>query len=816
MATLKNTTIAGTEYLQIPKGNYIQRPQIIPKADVFTSVGTTTWACPAGVTTVEALVVAGGGAGGGHGSGTYYNDPGGGGGAGGVVYRRDFPVTPGQSYTVTVGDGGAAVSGADGENGDNSVFATLTAIGGGGGGVGTLLDTTNGNANNGGSGGGGAHGYTVNSGFGGNGTAGQGNPGGDTFGGNNRAHYGQNVATQTAAGGGGAGEAGHNPVFKVGMWNSGTGGAGLYFPQFEKYGGSPAGWFAGGGGAGGSNRTEDSDTAALGGLGGGGRGGDNNGSSGMSTGVANTGAGGGGAGGQTSSGNNVGAAGGSGIVILKYDEPTETTLDPRRYVRYNTDIDDIEVYTGEKGWQSQDVAKNFGGHNYTTGSETFTSWSNYQASLISGITAPDGISTSVKISPSISGNTYSFVNFNTGGNGLATSTLGCFSVYAKAGDYSKLGLSNRSGFSMAAIIDLTNGEVVDQQGFSGTILSVQTQELENGWYRAWIVMPASNQFNIHPVPDSVTDASALQNNIGTTYSTGSGIYIWGGQWEINTYYPGPYTKTVSAIAPAPHELAGYRTHVYKNVGESSFTPAFSGPVEVMIVAGGGAGGGGDVGGGGGAGGLIYENSFYVESDENYKVVVGAGGTGVANSSSRGNRGEDSRFGPLVAIGGGGGSGWGGGDASQGGSGGGSTANGRAGPPVVGQGRYGSDRGLSSPNYPQGGGGGAGGEGMDPPDHNTCGNGGVGLYFPQFEPFGGSPPGWFAGGGGGAAESNQSPDGTSVGIGGLGGGGNGGRQTNNVTVENGVANTGGGGGGDDPGAGGTGGSGIVIIRYKFRQ
>lgn len=82
-----------------------------------------------GLSSVEVLVVAGGGSGG--------VDNGGGGGAGGVIHDTNYSVTPGTSYTVTIGAGGAARAGPSddgpGNNGSNSSFGSLTAIGGGGG-----------------------------------------------------------------------------------------------------------------------------------------------------------------------------------------------------------------------------------------------------------------------------------------------------------------------------------------------------------------------------------------------------------------------------------------------------------------------------------------------------------------------------------------------------------------------------------------------------------------------------------------------------------------------------------------------------------
>ncbi len=66
----------------------------------FTTVGTTSWTVPTGVTQVEVLVVAGGGGGG--------QDRSGGGGAGGLVYNSALSVSG--SVTVAVGAGGAVES----------------------------------------------------------------------------------------------------------------------------------------------------------------------------------------------------------------------------------------------------------------------------------------------------------------------------------------------------------------------------------------------------------------------------------------------------------------------------------------------------------------------------------------------------------------------------------------------------------------------------------------------------------------------------------------------------------------------------------
>lgn len=249
------------------------------KVHTFTTAGSSTFTPPAGVSKVEVLVVGGGGGGG--------ETIGGGGGGGGVVHNLAYAVT-GSPITVTVGAGGAGGTGAGypaGTKGADSVFGTITALGGGAGG-GYNVNATG----TGGSGGG----RGAANGAGGANTAGQGCAGGIS---NNNANSG--------AGGGGAGTVG-------GTSSSGSCGAGGtgYLCAIT---GTPV-WYAGGGGGG--ARIPSGGTAARGGVGGGGAGGTG---IAATSGTVNTGGGGGG-GGYTNTGDiqGAGGTGGSGIVVVRY------------------------------------------------------------------------------------------------------------------------------------------------------------------------------------------------------------------------------------------------------------------------------------------------------------------------------------------------------------------------------------------------------------------------------------------------------------------------------------------------------------------
>jgi len=264
----------------------------------------------AGPNVVDYLVVAGGGgggrsAGGGGGAGGYRES---GGTASGCYTVSTLGSSPtsvagitipsgGGSFPVTVGGGGSAPTGSpdDGGQGNNSIFSTITSAGGGaGGGRGC-------EGHNGGSGGG----YGADSGhydFAGTGNTPPVSPPQGSNGGGPVSPGVNNVPTGAChgTGGGGATQAGQPwPTTRGQGTNAGNGAA-------SEITGSSVTRAGGGGGAGCSNGPNQGGT---GGSGGGGAGG--NSSQNGAAGSANTGGGGGGS-------RACGAAGGKGIVILRY------------------------------------------------------------------------------------------------------------------------------------------------------------------------------------------------------------------------------------------------------------------------------------------------------------------------------------------------------------------------------------------------------------------------------------------------------------------------------------------------------------------
>jgi len=303
------------------------------KVHVFTGDSNFVVSCAGsagGSQKLDYLVVAGGGGAGG--------DGGAGGGAGGFRVSNSYSIpTPTmsplinptgitaavQTYPITVGGGGSAVSSGNAPSGQstsgsNSVFSTITSAGGGSagdynGGTGPSVGQP------GGSGGAGSrHIANATSPAGNDGGSGNTPPVSPSQGNNGGTGNG---TTSSSGGGGGAGGVGQNGY---GPLQIGDGGAGSFVSVCLSTPGkgtpgpvSGTRYFAGGGGGGG-NTPGPNQYINAGGVGGGGQGfngdvptptaGDN-----VTAGSANTG--GGGAGGGNDYG---GSAGGKGIVIIRY------------------------------------------------------------------------------------------------------------------------------------------------------------------------------------------------------------------------------------------------------------------------------------------------------------------------------------------------------------------------------------------------------------------------------------------------------------------------------------------------------------------
>jgi len=210
----------------------------------YTTAGSFSWTCPAGVTSVCVVAVGGGGGGG-------YQWSSGGGGGGGLGWKNNIAVTPGTSYTVVVGVGGSAnIANAyqSGTEGGNSYFISLATVAGYGSGRGGTLGVTTvspgyGGGYNGDGGGSGGHGAIGGSWYqGGAGAGGYAGNGGSAYSGTEGAggagtYGGYYSSTYGVSAGGG-----------VGLKGQGTSGSARYTP-WQGYSGTYGGGQEGSGGA---------------------------------------------------------------------------------------------------------------------------------------------------------------------------------------------------------------------------------------------------------------------------------------------------------------------------------------------------------------------------------------------------------------------------------------------------------------------------------------------------------------------------------------------------------------------------------------
>ena len=307
--------------------------------------------------------------------------------------------------------------------------------------------------------------------------------------------------------------------------------------------------------------------------------------------------------------------------------------------------------------------------------------------------------------------------------------------------------------------------------------------------------------------------------------------------EANPEYVAATGGTITTVCTnfKVHTFTGPGTFTVTNAGNSSG----SNTVDYLVVSGGGGAAGSQptytAGGGGGAGGYRESSGAasgcYARSPlgacvsalpvtaQGYPITVDGGGAGGTGYGTRGSNGGNTTFSTITSTGGGGGGIYPCLSGNPGGSGGGGGGfntipggNGNTPPVSPPQGNNGGNgRGPQSNCSAGGGGGGATTAGANSPSGATGGAGGTGATSSI-----NATPTVRAGGGGGGG-------GSTGGAGGSGGGGAGKTFNPSDPGTAGTANTGGGGGGvggdgSSPSnlrTGGAGGSGIVIIRYKFQ-
>jgi hypothetical protein len=542
---------------------------------VYSSPGTYTFTAPAGVTSVSAVCVGGGG-------GACGATNGNGGGGGGLGWKNNIAVTPGQSYTVVVGSGGSASS-VDVDNatsGGNSYFISLSTVAGYGGGRATIAAA-------------GAGGSKVGDGGGNGGSGSKGGGGAGGYSGNGGGGGGAGANGGSGAGGAAGGGSGGQTTSPC----AGGGGTGLYGQGENGRGGAVV---LGGGAAGYPGLGGSRGSAGLGVV---------NGKGGYVSSASNRADGGfpGGAGGGISAVSFRGYAGNgaSGAVRIMWGSG--------RSFPSNAKPVEVTTVTGEQSFTD-------------AGSYTFTVPSNvYNVSVLCIGGGAGGI---VTLTPGNNGSDSYFGNYCRSGGG-------------QAAIYASYNLIPRGGWP-----------VICDSGYNGADGPYATGSGTGNKEQASPGGGAAGA-GVNTVLDGGTSARFFAGGggvgIGNTGANGAGgafrdpstSWKWGvagtngGGGSGGSWY-----NTITSI-PVGTVLAyggggGSGGTAGGNSIRQSTTIYVGGDGGLYGGAGGGSTGSNLFGAGGGA--KCWTNNIPVYPGQQISVVVGSGGTGLANGSNRGGNG----------------------------------------------------------------------------------------------------------------------------------------------------------------------------------
>jgi len=353
----------------------------------------------------------------------------------------------------------------------------------------------------------------------------------------------------------------------------------------------------------------------------------------------------------------------------------------------------------------------------------------------------------------------------------------------QANDYNQTVSTKVANYVLVAA---DKGTRVAMDAAGATTITVNTSVFAAG-DTVWIQNIGAGTTTVFAGSATVTTSSSLalaQWGGGTLYFTSTGAAIFFSQVAVSYG-----TATGGASSSITVSDVNYTMLVFNSTATLTVTKA--GLFDVSILAGGSGGSGGGISGG--SGGIINATIYLEVSTPS--VAIGGGGAQAAfgTNSSIGVVIPGSQVAPVAVSGG---------TYTDGAYQAGATGSGRiyvgANASRIPQQGFGGGNGTSGASSGGGGVGAAGGNSSG----GVGGVGGAGLDISAWRGESGGTTLVGGGGGGGAA---------TAGAGGTGGGGGG--AAGGATAGNGTTNKGGGGGGSQSGTSGSGGSGVVLIRFK---
>ena len=165
--------------------------------------------------------------------------------------------------------------------------------------------------------------------------------------------------------------------------------------------------------------------------------------------------------------------------------------------------------------------------NFVVNSEYFgaSNWTPLRSSIaLSSVTSPEGVGNAYKLTTDSTANNTHIIYYG----GTLTSDTYSLSLYAKAAEFSKIGLGT-GNLTLSAKFDLSSGSVITSGAHTASIESAG-----NDWYRCTIVTTTTTPIRIVLLDN---DGNISFDGDGT-----SGLYIFGHQAEVGSY-PTSYIPT---------------------------------------------------------------------------------------------------------------------------------------------------------------------------------------------------------------------------------------------------------------------------------